>query len=309
MKVKTLLAIEFLLVFVTALVVYFSASGVELPLLGEVTWRPRLIDTFGEGRLSQPQGVVIDEKRGKVYVADTGNHAVFEFERDGRFVGALPVKPGAEQTGFPYGLAISGDRLYVSDPAAGRIDVFDFKKDEFVTSLRPGPSLTHGFAPTGLAVAGNGDLVVADSAAHRVLVFDVKGNVKAVIGKPGSSEGRLAYPNDVAVQGDQIFVADSNNSRVQVFRVDGRFERVFTSKDQIALPRGIAVDPAGRLWVADVLAHKVRVLGEDGKTLHSLGDATLDSQSFRFPNDLALDGRGRVFVADREKGRVQVWTY
>jgi hypothetical protein len=64
-------------------------------------------------------------------------------------------------------------------------------------------------------------------------------------------------------------------------------------------PIGLAVDPAGRVYVADSLRGRGRILGfaPDGRLLGtwSVGD---DGQRLRLPHGLAVDGEGRIHVTD-----------
>jgi sugar lactone lactonase YvrE len=43
--------------------------------------------------------------------------------------------------------------------------------------------------------------------------------------------------------------------------------------------------------------------------LGSFGQEGLRDGNFEFPNGIAVDNRGRVYVTDRENNRVQVWSY
>jgi sugar lactone lactonase YvrE len=81
------------------------------------------------------------------------------------------------------------------------------------------------------------------------------------------------------------------------------------------LPRGVAIDDEGRLYVVDTSAHAVqvyKVLAEADRSPVYVGrfgaEGTLDG-AFEFPNGVAVDTRGRVYVTDLANNRVQVWTY
>jgi hypothetical protein len=86
------------------------------------------------------------------------------------------------------------------------------------------------------------------------------------------------------------------------------------------MPRGIAVDSENRLLIADTSRGAVQLyeltdpsgIGTTGAPLKYVGAFNGDAGngvSFQFPNGLALDGQGNVYITDRANGRVQIWRY
>ena len=171
-----------------------------------------------------------------------------------------------------------------------------------------------GFVPTAVTVDDeNGLLFFTDASWHRVVVLDRQGNFQFSFGSSGSREGEFLYPNGIVLDAKKnIYVADSNNGRIQVFTPDGKeVIRVITGSDKqggtFSLPRGMAVDKSGKLWVVDSLAHNVSVFNDDRK-LFSFGQLGTEQGDFYFPNTVALDSAGRVYVTERGINRVSVFT-
>jgi sugar lactone lactonase YvrE len=88
----------------------------------------------------------------------------------------------------------------------------------------------------------------------------------------------------------------------------------------LSMPRGIAVDKDNRLIIADTSRGDVQTYvltdssGDNGseaplKYLGSFSGDPASGVAFQFPNGLALDDDGKVWVTDRANGRVQVWSY
>ena len=84
-------------------------------------------------------------------------------------------------------------------------------------------------------------------------------------------------------------------------------------------PRGIARAADGRLFVADSLNHRIRVISADGATVSTyagsgntgisgggFADGSTSTARFRAPRDIALAADGRLFVADRLNHRIRV---
>ena len=78
-------------------------------------------------------------------------------------------------------------------------------------------------------------------------------------------------------------------------------------KGHFRFPRGIAVDEAGRVFVADNYC-RVQVFDADGGFLYMWGAAGEGPGQFRQPVAIALDQAGLVYVADALNARIQVFT-
>jgi DNA-binding beta-propeller fold protein YncE len=117
----------------------------------------------------------------------------------------------------------------------------------------------------------------------------------------------LSFPNDsVGDEAGRIFVADSNNRRIQVFDSEGVFIRAFRETDQpegLTLPRSLALDEQGRLHVADTLNGRVSVFSGEGEYLGSYGHAGSEQERLQYPEGLVVRG-ATVLVGDRAKARL-----
>ncbi len=270
--------------------------------------------------IDKPLGVAVSPDGSHLYATQSGTKAAaFVFSRDGQKIGEL--KPPATEKGYhvPVSLAVhptSGD-VYVGDRAAGKVYVYD-TTGAYRSTFTPKDTKL-AFSPLGIAVTKDGTLYVADAAGaepknHRILVFAKDGTLMKTLGK-----GELNYPNAI-VPGSQgeIYVADSNNGRVVVFESSGKATTLLArgiGDGDLGLPRGMSIDDQGRLFVVDTTDQMVRVFTTAASpTGHptyvgSFGDQGRDDGTFLFPNGLATDTRGRIYVADRENNRIQVWGY
>ena len=70
--------------------------------------------------------------------------------------------------------------------------------------------------PIGLTTNSRDDIFVADRQNHRIQRLSSSGKFLMAYGGPGSRLGSLTFPEDVAVSGERLFVADTGNHRVQV---------------------------------------------------------------------------------------------
>ncbi|MCD1261045.1 6-bladed beta-propeller [Paenibacillus athensensis] len=322
MKVKQLLIVLSALVLVTAGTFIFFYSKKRSPLeqlpvlaASREIKQMSVMYSFGNGdgdenNLRQPIDIAIDEL-GQSYVIDNGDGTIKIYDPNGKFVKSFGQTGGEEQKlAAPAALAVSGGLVLVTDPTVGRIQAFD-KNGEFVKTLFTSPD-DDKYSPVGIAAAGDGHVLFTDVAGHRVVELDQNGQKTASFGQPGSKEGQFAYPHDLVLdKNKRIYVADSNNGRVQVFDRQGKFLSVIDGtsggKSRLALPRGLTIDAYNHLVVVDTLANQVRFFELTGESLFEYGELGSEDGEFSFPNGVAVDGK-KVFVADRENKRVQVFS-
>ncbi len=143
-------------------------------------------------------------------------------------------------------------------------------------------------------------------------------------GEPGEEPGQFDAPEGVAIASDgRIYVADTNNDRVQVFNPDGEFLNQWGSfcdlasgdgcddadgQGQFNAPEGIAYAPVtDTVYVTDSGNDRVQAFSPSGEFRTSWGSSGTDSGQFNLPVGIATDGSGRVFVADVMNHRVQVF--
>jgi DNA-binding beta-propeller fold protein YncE len=269
---------------------------------------------------------------GRVFVTDRLQHAIFVYDKDGNFLDAI-LGPN---------LTLSE---YVAKHAGGLQPGDTFAYNQFEQAVhyqRPGeddktlpPPDPATWSPLGIRVDGTGRVLLTDVAQQRNLVRELPADVmqaaswqdfnpsQTVFGGSGQGNGQLMFPNAaVADSRGRIYVSDGNNARISVW--DGQSNFLFhfgrgTGDSALSLPRGAAIDERGqlidvhdRLYVVDAVGQNVKVFdvsADEPKFLFAFGDWGQGDGQFNYPNDIALDSYGRLYVADRENNRVQVWSY
>ncbi|MEO8430932.1 MAG: flippase activity-associated protein Agl23 [Acidobacteriota bacterium] len=126
-------------------------------------------------------------------------------------------------------------------------------------------------------------------------------------GAPGNGAGEFSEPRGLAVDGHgTLYVADTKNSRVQVFDGNGQFVRQFGSKGQAPNefnePCGLTVDAQGDLWVADTWNARIVHYRADGAVAGVIGGTGTDIGFFG-PRAVVAS-RGVIYVADTGNKRI-----
>jgi DNA-binding beta-propeller fold protein YncE len=107
------------------------------------------------------------------------------------------------------------------------------------------------------------------------------------------------------IENDEVFVADAVNNRVQVFAKNGDFIRSITTSPRMYLPYDVKLGPKGNLYVVEYGNNRIDKLTSDGELLASY---TMEKDGFKTPWGLAVDSKGRVFVADTGNRRIVILT-
>jgi hypothetical protein len=249
-----------------------------------------------EVRFCQPTGVAVDAS-GNLYIADGPNDVI----RKVTPAGVVTTLAGAVGQGG------SAD----GQGAAARFD-----------------------NPVGVALNQSGELFVADANNSTLRKVSPSGLVSTLAGRarfPGFADGTGAaagfnHPRGVAVDASgDVIVGDTENQTIRVVTPAGvvttlagaagtRGQADGTgSAANFSFPAGVAVDISGNVFVADSFNHTIRKVTAGGVTTTLAGlagvpggaDGTGTGATFSYPEGVALDGAGQLYVADSSANLVR----
>ncbi len=284
-------------------------------VLGQVNFNSSSFTTTQSG-MYNPTGAAIDPSTGAVFIVDSFNHRVL------RFASLVALSNGANANGVLGQIDFTSNTI-----ATTRSGMFD-----------PTGAVVDGAGRLWVADNGNNRVLRFDAAASK----PNGANADGVLGQGDFTSSTIAItqsgmysPVKVALDIDgRLWVTDRGNNRVLRFDgaaskaigapADGVLGQVdFTSRSHAATqsgmywPLGVAVDAAGRLWVVDGNCHRVlRFDGAASKPNGANADGVLGQVDFtsniiattqsgmQWPEDVAVDGSGRLWVADYGNNRV-----
>lgn len=246
---------------------------------------------------------VATDAQGNVIVAHREEPPIAVFTKDGAFFRAF----GAGTFEAVHGTRVDRDgNLWITDMRNHTVVKFSLEGKVLMALGErgvPGNDERHFNRPTDVAVAPNGDFFVSDGYGNsRVVKFDKSGKFLLSWGSKGAREGQFHLPHAVMLDAEnQLYVADRENNRIQVFDTEGKFIRQFGG----FAPYGIYLAPEKTLFVADGRAHRVLKMSLDGKVLATWGAHGSEPGNFKLPHGITVGADGAVYVAEVDGKRVQ----
>jgi DNA-binding beta-propeller fold protein YncE len=271
---------------------------------------------------------VATDSRDRVYVFNRGEHPVMVFDRDGTFLTSW----GEGLFARPHGIVIGpDDAVYCTDdlghsvrkftpdgllllPLAGSGTPSDTGATsmDYRTILQAGPPFHY---PTNVALSPEGELYVSDGYGNaRVHKFSADGRLLFSWGEPGDGPGRFRLPHGIAVdRHETVFVADRENSRIQLFTADGTYLSEWTD---VARPCHVFLDGAGNVYVAelgfragmwpgttapaDAPGGRVSIFDRHGnlQARWGSGRSPCAPGDFFAPHGICVDSRGDIYVGE-----------
>ncbi|XP_018563823.1 brain tumor protein [Anoplophora glabripennis] len=253
-----------------------------------------------EGQFTEPSGVAVNAQN-DIIVADTNNHRIQIFDKEGRFkfqFGECGKRDG--QLLYPNRVAVvrtSGDIIVTERSPTHQIQIYN-QYGQFVRKFGAN-ILQH---PRGVTVDNKGRIVVVECKVMRVIIFDQTG---AVLQKFGCSK-HLEFPNGVVVNDKQeIFISDNRAHCVKVFSYEGVYLRQIGGEGITNYPIGVGINANGEILIADNHNNfNLTIFTQDGQLVSALESKVKHAQCF----DVALMDDGSVVLASKDY-RLYIYRY
>lgn len=236
-----------------------------------------------------------------------------------RQTGRIRNSWGANRFIMPHGLIVDrNNNIWLTDVALHQVFRFSHngQLQLVIGEARvPGKDRTHFNQPTGVAVAEDGSFYVSDGYGNsRVVKFSAEGAYQFEWGTKGSGDGQFNIPHGLTLDAKgNVYVADRENSRIQVFTPEGKWIRTISNKTMGNVCTVTISKHTGNLLAADDLSFfKIKHRGSDVLLMDSLGIIQTRfgrSGSYKgtvcWYHDLTTDKDGNIYAGDIEGNRVQ----
>jgi DNA-binding beta-propeller fold protein YncE len=207
----------------------------------------------------------------------------------------------------PYGVFASEGRIYVADPGASVVHLYDTGAGRY--SRLKGPEQSPLQTPIGITGDRAGSVYVTDSSSG--IVFVHRGEMDTLT--PFITSG-LERPTGIACDRstDRLYVTDTTRNQIAVFDLSGRELLRFGTRGgrsgEFNSPTDLCFDREGRLWVTDSLNFRLQVFSREGVFINAFGKAGDTIGYFSKPKGIAADRDGHIYSADALLDAIQIFS-
>ena len=180
-----------------------------------------------QGQTNKPLGFSTD-KKGRIFIADTGNNRIQIFSSDGGFLNMFGEK-GRKEGKFsaPQNLTLNKeDRVYIADTKNKRLQAFN-SDGFFLFTIGPEIGNVNLRKPIDVKCDEKGNVYILDADLKKVIVTDASGKFIKVWDDSGKLEEPLALAYDMK---GYFYILDAGVSSVKIFDKAGKFVTGFFSK-------------------------------------------------------------------------------
>ena len=218
----------------------------------------------GSGQFHSPAGIAVFN--GTVFVVDTQLHNVQKFDLNGKFLSKWGAE-GKEQGQFllPNGIAVSPDgEIYVVDTGNQRIQKFT-PNGEFISEFGESGTGDGKFvSPIGITIDNKENIFISDPGKNKIFKFDSKGVYSQSFG-PNFAGFSIMPQGMVTDPSGNLYVVDTGHDRILLLSQEGTTLTSWGStgiaNGQFKMPKDIAIDNNGYLFVVDSNGHRIQKFG------------------------------------------------
>jgi sugar lactone lactonase YvrE len=253
------------------------------------------------------------DSHGNMFVLTRGPVAFFEFDADGKFIRSF----GEGMFTRSHGLYIDkNDNIWATDVGGHNVKKLSPQGEVLLTlGVKDQPGEWNEAAqsrklnePNAVAEGRNGDIFIAQGHTAgpkgdpRVLKFDKNGNFIKSWGGKGTGPGQFEVAHGISIDAKgQLWVADRENQRIQIFDQDGKFIKELK---YAGLPCAVSIGPR-YIYMVNGFGAQILRLDLNGKVLAAVGKPGKGLGEFGEAHAITVSPKGELWVADTPNSNLQ----
>ncbi|MGQ9607770.1 MAG: peptidyl-alpha-hydroxyglycine alpha-amidating lyase family protein [bacterium] len=253
-------------------------------------------------KFTQVAGIVIDSLD-RVYVFNRSEHPMMIFDHNGNFINSW----GEGMFVTPHGICLDQDKyIFLADSGNHTVKKFTLNGKLLMTlgtENKPGESGRPFNRPTDVSVSPSGYIYISDGYGNRhVHKFDSNGNLIKSWGGSGDGPGQFALPHGIfAHKNGNIYVADRENHRIQIFTSEGEFVNQW--KTDFNMPCTVFIDKDDNVYIPE-LRHRISIMNLNGELIARWGGVENNKPGeFVAPHTACVDSYGNLYVGEVLEGQ------
>lgn len=253
-------------------------------------------------KFTQVAGIAIDSSD-RVYVFNRSEHPMMIFDNNGNFINSW----GEGMFVTPHGICLSEDKyIFLADSGNHTVKKFTLDGKLLMTlgtENIPGEDGKPFNKPTDVSVSPSGHIYVSDGYGNRcVHRFDSEGKLIISWGNSGDEPGHFALPHGIfAHRNGNIYVADRENHRIQIFSSEGEF--IDQWKADFNMPCTVFIDEEDNVYIPE-LRYRMSIMNLKGELMVRWGGVeSREPGKFIAPHTACVDSYGNLYVGEVLEGQ------
>jgi sugar lactone lactonase YvrE len=252
----------------------------------------------GDKKFKMPTFMALDQAS-NIVVADTDNNCLQVIRNDGTYIKTIGKKGNGDgQFNNPHGVAFNkeGTRIIVADTNNHRVQVLG-KDGKYIQTIGEKGQFNE---PYSVAVHENNIYVLyVGKGVSYIKIFNLTDGTHTETINLGNGCGGIAINNDT----QQLIVVEGDQGRLKIFNLTDKqiktIGKIGSGNGEFNKPRGVAVDGAGNIIVADWGNHRVQVLNKDGGHIHSI--------SVKNAYGVLINQIDQIIVSDATNNQIMIY--
>jgi len=222
-----------------------------------------------------------------------------------KFRHVTSIYTGSQELGLKHPEGVVCDDkslLIVADTGNSRLLRYSFKDDTAVPAAIETkiPQLYH---PVRVQINSKKEIFILDGKLRRIIRLTANGKFYGYIGQQAGSSTPAHAPKSFHIDGnDNIYILDIFTKQVIVLTSGGKPLKSIPFPKQNGVFSDVTVDASGSILLLDSVNARVFLKTSQSTTFTALTDSL--KAYLRFPTSMATDKRGRIYLADRNDGKI-----